>query len=255
MELNLSGKTVLITGGSKGIGLACAGVFAAEGCGLHLAARKEPDLQEAKERIESKYGVSVKIHPVDLSNGDQARALAGSCPDIDILVNNAGAIPRGDLWQIDEAALRRAWDLKVFGYINLCRAVYPQMKSRGKGVIINVIGAAGQRPRMGYIAGGMGNASLMALCTALGAGSLKDGIRVVGVNPGLIKTQRLLSLLQSGAQAKFNDPDRWQELMPTDPPPGDPDDIASVVAFLASERARYITGTVVTADGGVTAMM
>jgi hypothetical protein len=254
MDLNLKGKKVLITGGSKGIGRACAELLAAEGCTLHLAARGEKALRQTKETLESKFVVPVTIHSVDLRRGDEARALAGACLEIDILVNNAGAIPGGDLWQIDEPAWRDAWDLKVFGYINLCRAVYEQMRTRGKGVIVNVIGAAGERPRNDYIVGGTGNAALMAFTRALGARSLKDGIRTVAVNPGLIKTERLETLLRSAAQTRFNDPARWPELMPKDPSPGEPVDVANLVAFLASDCARYITGTVVTVDGGVTAV-
>ena len=254
MDLDLKGKTALITGGSKGIGRACALALAAEGCDLHLAARGEEALREVREVIVSRFDVNVTLHPVDLSKGDFARALAAACPDIDILVNNAGAIPRGDLWQVDEPVWRQAWDLKVFGYINLTRAVYTQMKARGKGVVINVIGAAGERPHLEYIAGGAGNAALMAFTRAMGARSLGDGIRVVAVNPGLIKTERLEALLRDLAQKRFNDADRWQELMPTAPPPGEPADIAAVVAFLASDRARFATGTVVTVDGGYAAM-
>ncbi|WP_054029687.1 short-chain dehydrogenase/reductase [Desulfatitalea tepidiphila] len=253
MDLGLKGKSVLITGGSKGIGRATAETLSAEGCNLHLAARDETQLRETQKKIESKHRVSVTLHPVDLSIGDHARKLAAACKDIDILVNNAGAIPRGNLWQIDEAQWREAWDLKVFGYINLTRAVYDRMRARGKGVIVNVIGAAGQRPLPDYIAGGTGNAALMAFTTAMGGKSLRDGIRVVAINPGLIKTQRLEALLRSVAQAKFKDADRWQDLMPSDPPPGDPEDVARLVAFLASDCAKFITGTVVTIDGGYSA--
>ncbi len=93
----------------------------------------------------------------------------------------------------------------------------------------------------------------MAFTRALGARSLKDSIRVVAVNPGLIKTERLEALLKSIAQSRFNDAGRWPELMPKEPPPGESQDVAKLVAFLASDCARYITGTVVTVDGGVTA--
>ena len=252
MDLELKGKVALVTGGSKGIGLATAQVLAAEGCNLHLAARSEKDLIEVKKDLESRFATPVAIHPADLSRGEEARKLAADCADLDILVNNAGAIPRGDLWQIEEPRWREAWDLKVFGYINLCRAVYPQMKARGKGVMVNVIGAAGEKPRADYIAGAAANASLMAFTRALGAKSLQNGIRVVAVNPGLIQTQRLETLLQGFAQTRFGDPSRWKELLPEDPKPGLPEDIANLVAFLASDRARYITGTVITADGGIT---
>lgn len=246
-------KTVLVTGGSKGIGRATAEILASEGCALHLAARGEAGLKEAKDTIESTYGVPVAIHPVDLSDGNRARSLAAACSDIDVLVNNAGAIPRGDLWQIEEPQWREAWDLKVFGYINLTRAVYASMRERGKGVIVNVIGAAGQRPLPDYITGGAGNAALMAFTRALGGKSLRDGIRVVAVNPGLIKTDRLKKLLASLAQKRFDDPSRWEELMPTNPPPGEPEDIARMVAFLASDCSKFTTGTVMTIDGGYSA--
>ena len=254
MELNLSGKTVLITGASKGIGRACAEVFASEGCTLHLAARGEKALAQAREEIESRYSISVTIHPTDLSQGDQSRELAASCTDIDILVNNAGAIPNGDLWQIEEPEWREAWDLKLFGYINLCRAVYAQMRSKASGVIVNVIGAGGEKPTFNYIAGGTANAGLMAFTRALGARSLKDGIRVVAVNPGLIKTERLEQLFRSAAEKRLGDAGKWEELLPQRPPPGEPIDIARTVVFLASDCAAYITGTVVTADGGSSAL-
>jgi NAD(P)-dependent dehydrogenase (short-subunit alcohol dehydrogenase family) len=253
MDLHLKGKKVLITGGSRGIGRACAEILAAEGCTLHLAARDEATLRKTKEAIEDRFGADVSIHPTDLSRGENAVALCADCPEIDFLVNNAGAVPGGDLWEIDEARWREAWDLKVFGYINLCRTVYATMRRRGGGVIVNVIGAAGERPRSNYIAGGTGNAALMAFTRALGARSMKDGIRLVAVNPGLIKTERLITLLRSLAQTRLGDPERWPELMPKDPPPGEPEDIAHLVAFLVSDRARYITGTVVTADGGTAA--
>src|SRR6185437_13902969 len=236
MDLKLRGKVALVTGSSKGIGLACARQLAEEGCHLHLASRTKADLERAKESIQARHNVSVTIHAVDLSNGDTARSLAAACPDIDIQVNNAGAIPAGDL--------------KVFGYINLCRAVYPAMKARGGGVIVNVLGAAGERPTWGYIAGSAGNASLMAFTRGMGGTSLVDRVRIVACNPGLIRTERMETMLRATAQTKFGDPTRWQELIPTSPPVGTPEQCADLVAFLASERASHIAGTVVTIDGG-----
>src|SRR3989338_7697317 len=115
MDLQLQGKTVLVTGGSKGIGLACARVFAAEGCGVHIAARNPERLERARALI----GADAQIHPADLRDSTALRALAEACADVDILVNNAGDIPGGTLESLGEAAWRHAWELKVFGYINL----------------------------------------------------------------------------------------------------------------------------------------
>ena len=250
MDLHLRGKTALVTGASKGIGLACAKQLAEEGCHLHLASRTKADLGRAQEAIQSRHNVSVTVHAVDLSDGDTARALAAACGDIDILVNNAGAIPAGDLQTIDEARWREAWDHKVFGYVNMCRAIYPAMKARGGGVIVNVLGAAGERPTWGYIAGSAGNAALMAFTRGMGGTSLADGIRIVGCNPGLIRTERMETLLRTRAAEKLGDAERWRELIPNMPPVGTAEQCADLVAFLASDRAAHIAGTIVTIDGG-----
>ena len=147
MDLGLSGKRVLITGASKGIGRAIAEVLAEEGCSLHLASRTEADLARARDEINEKHGVQVTIHPLDLSDGENAKRLAQETEGIDILVNNAGAIPGGDIEMVTEEIWREAWNLKVFGYINMCREVYPAMCKRGSGVIFNVVGMAGVGPR------------------------------------------------------------------------------------------------------------
>lgn len=114
-------------------------------------------------------------------------------------MNNAGAIPCGTLWDVDEEAWRNGWELKVFGYINLTRAVYTQMRARGSGVILNNIGNGGQNFDFNYIAGSTGNAALMAFTCALGGCSLEDGIRVIGVNPGPVATERIAKVLRSHA--------------------------------------------------------
>lgn len=250
MDLQLRGKTVLVTGASRGIGRACARLLAEEGCNLHLASRTEADLAKVKAEIEAAHGVSVTIHPVDLAKPGNPAALAAACPDIDILVNNAGAVPGGDLWTVDEGRWREGWDLKVFGYVNLCRAIYPAMKARGHGVIVNVIGSAGEKPKANFIAGSTGNASLIAFTRALGTASVSHGIRVVGINPGVIRTERMIRQARIRAKEQFGDEDRWQEMLQTDPAPGDPEDVANLVAFLASPRAKNISGTVVTTDSG-----
>ena len=214
MDLWLNGKTVLITGGSRGIGLATARSFANEGANLVLVSRTAADLTAASNEILAQHPqIIVAVEPLDLARPGSAETLAGKYPGIDILVNNAGAIPGGDIEVIDEATWRTAWDLKVFGFINLTRAYYARMRERRAGVILNIIGAAGSRPRADYIVGSAGNASLMAFTQALGGASANHDVRVLGVNPGHTETQRLQESMQRLAQVRFGDAARWRELL------------------------------------------
>jgi short-subunit dehydrogenase len=142
MDLHLRGKRVLITGASKGIGAAAAEAFAEEGCHLRLAARSGDQLKALAERLRAAHQIDATADVVDLRKPEDLARLARDASDIDILVNNAGDIPGGSIDKIDEPAWRHAWELKVFGYVNLTRAIYAQMKSRGHGVIVNDIGAA-----------------------------------------------------------------------------------------------------------------
>lgn len=255
MDLDLAGKTVLITGGSKGIGRAAAEAFAAEGCHLVLVARSAGDLDTARAAIARKANVRVDVVPTDLSSGANVRSLAEQFPGIDILVNNAGAIPGGNLAEIDEAKWRAAWDLKVFGYINMCRAFYAHMKARGQGVIVNVVGAAAQTRDPEYICGVAGNASLTAFSQSLGSVSARDGIRVVAINPGPVATDRLVTLFRKKALDRTGDPETWRELVKPLPfaRAASAEEIASAIVFLASHHSGYTSGCVLTIDAGISA--
>jgi len=252
MELNLRGKTALITGASKGIGLAAAECLAAEGVNVVLVSRTQTDLEVARQKIATRCNVNVQVHAYDISDSANVDRLALQYPDIDILVNNAGAIPGGNLQEIDEARWRTAWDLKVYGYINMCRRFYTEMKTRGRGVIINVLGMAGEKMDATYIAGSTGNAGLMAFTKALGGAAAADKLRVVGINPGAIATDRLVTMMKKRAQDRFGDAGRWEELMKPLPfeRAGTPEEIGHMVAFLASDLSAYTTGTIITIDGG-----
>ncbi|SDB69045.1 SDR family oxidoreductase [Belnapia rosea] len=254
MELGLRGRRALVTGASKGIGLACAETLAAEGCDIVLVARSAGDLATAAARLRGAGNIAVSTRALDLSDSRSIDALAAEFPDTDILVNNAGAIPGGTLDEVDEARWRAAWDLKVFGYIHMCRRFYATMRGRGTGgVIVNVIGAAGESPDADYIAGSAGNASIMALTRALGGRAPADGLRVVGINPGPILTDRLEVLLRRRAGETLGDPGRWRETMADMPfgRAGRVEEVAALVAFLASDLSGYTSGTVVTVDGGM----
>lgn len=255
MQLDMSGRSALVTGSSRGIGLAVAETLAAAGCELHLNARSADDLEHARQSIRGRHDVPVATHPADLSDRGALQALANECRGVDILVNNAGAVPTGPIEEVSDDAWRDGFDLKVFATVSLTRELYVAMKQRRSGVIVNVIGNCGERPDPEIIVGTLANTGLMGFTRALGAASPAFGVRVLGVNPGPTATDRLIMLMRKKAQDRTGDPQRWPEL--TDPLPfgraATPDEVAQVVAFAASEAASYISGTVLTVDGGVAA--
>jgi hypothetical protein len=252
MDLNLRGKTALITGASKGIGRGAAEVLAEEGVNVILVSRTQADLDAVRDNIAARWNVRAEVHAYDISDSANVDRLVAEHAGIDILVNNAGAIPAGNLQEITEARWREAWDLKVYGYINMCRRFYAEMKQRGRGVIINVLGMAGERMDAGYIAGSTGNAGLMAFTKTLGGGASSDNLRVVGINPGAIATDRLVTVMKKRAQDRLGDANRWEELMKPLPfsRAGTSEEIGWMVAFLASDKSAYTTGTIITIDGG-----
>ena len=255
MDLKLAGKKALITGASKGIGRAAAESLVAEGCNVVLVARSTADLAAAKEAIGRKTNVQVDTVTADLSDSSKVDQLAKDFPDIDILVNNAGAIPGGKLLDVDEATWRKAWDLKVFGYINMCRAFYALMKARRTGVIINVTGNAAQTHDPEYICGVAANAALTAFSQSLGSVSPHDGIRVISVNPGPVETERLVGLMRKKAKDRTGDAENWRDLFKPLPfgRACSPEEVGSMIAFLASERCSYNSGSVVSIDAGLSA--
>ena len=247
MDLHLAGKTVLITGSSKGIGAACARSFAAEGCNLILVARNSNLLAEVQADIVARFGVKVDTHSLDLRNPDDLASTADLCSAADILVNNAGDIPSGSIESIDEVKWRHAWELKLFGYINLTRQVYEIMKSRQAGVIINVIGMAGERAFYDYICGSTANAGLIAFTKGMGQGSAKFGVRVLGVNPPSTRTERIDALLRATAKQVYADESRINDVVKA----GlfsqgiEPEQVSDAVVYIASPRASQISGIVV----------
>ncbi|MCP5155907.1 MAG: SDR family oxidoreductase [Ectothiorhodospiraceae bacterium] len=255
MDLGLSGKSVLVTGASKGIGRATAEAFAREGARLvHITARSEDGLRAAAAAITQAHDCEVRGHALDLTDAAARERLIAETIDVDILVNNAGAIPSGSIYAVDDAAWRRGWELKVFGYIAMSRAFYSHMRDRGHGVIVNDIGNSGENPDFDYIAGSCGNASLMTFTRALGGTSLDHGVRVVAVNPGPVDTGRMETMLRQRAKVMLGDAERWQELLARFPGgrAATAEEVADLIVFLASERAGYVNGTVVTIDGGIT---
>jgi NAD(P)-dependent dehydrogenase (short-subunit alcohol dehydrogenase family) len=253
MDLHLKGRKVLITGASQGIGEGLARAFAGAGCELFLVARSADNLSRVADDVRRDHSVEVHCLPLDLTASGAIAEIMAFAGGADVLVNNAGSIPWGNLWDVDEAAWRQGWELKVFGCINLTRAMYAAMKARGSGVILNNIGIGGQNFDFNYIAGTTGNAALMAFTCALGGRSLDDGLRVVGVNPGPVATDRLAKVMRAHSQRVFGDDGRYPELLSTLPlgRPASVDEVADLFVYLASDRSRYTTGTIVTVDGGL----
>lgn len=252
MDMELTGRRVLVTGASQGIGEGLAKAFAAEGCHLALVARSADKLEALAAGLRAAHGVRVDVLALDMTQAGAVEEIMAFAGDADVLVNNAGAIPGGNLQEITEDRWRQAWDLKVFGYINMCRRFYAEMQARGRGVIINILGVAGEKMDRTYIAGSTGNAALMAFTKALGGSAGDDKLRVIGINPGAIATERLVTMMKKRAEDRFGDAAKWPELMKPLPMgrAGDPNEIGWMVAFLASDKSAYTTGTIITIDGG-----
>src|SRR5262249_22122142 len=138
MDLGLRGRRVLITGGSQGIGYAVAKGFLDEGCDVVIAARDPTRLDQAVATLSAQAVGRGSAKSIDLALRGAAEALADAYPETDILVNNAGAVPIGDIFEIDETRWRAAWDLKVFGFVNLTRAMYARMRGHPPKAIVNI---------------------------------------------------------------------------------------------------------------------
>ncbi|MFT3721710.1 SDR family oxidoreductase [Pseudorhodoferax sp.] len=253
MDMGLKGRRVLVTGASQGIGAGLAQAFAQEGCDVLLVARSTDKLEALARELRAAHGVEARTLAVDMAQPGATQRVVEFGGQVDVLVNNAGAIPGGTLWDVDEAAWRQGWELKVFGYINLTRAFYPLMKARGGGVILNNIGNGGQNFDFNYIAGSTGNAALMAFTCALGGRSLEDGIRVVGVNPGPVATERIAKVLKSHAERLLGSAERSSELLARYPlgRAATVQEVADLFVYLASDRSAYTSGTIITVDGGI----
>lgn len=251
MELELAGKRALVTGGSKGIGYAIARRLLAEGCSIKLVARDPAALASARTALlEEKPGAEVTVHAADLGERKHIERVYPLLADVDILVNSAGAVPRGKLLDTTADVFRAAIDVKVLGAIDLCREAYRHMSARRAGVIVNIIGVSGERPNGKSVPTSTANGALIAFTQAVGSLSVDDNVRMVGVNPGLIATTRTASMSDP---ANAIDSKAYSHLLSSLPfgRMGKPEEIADMVAFLASARAAYISGCVYTVDGGV----
>jgi len=251
MDLGLKGKNILITGGSKGIGLACAKAFVAEGAKVALVSRTEANLAAAKKIVPSAFTIAT-----DLVDAAAAAAMIERVEKefgpVDVLVNSAGAAKRTDADDLTPAAWRAGMDAKYFSYIHAIDPLIKKMGKRGRGVVINVIGSGGKVASPTHLAGGAANAALMLATAGLAFAYASKGVRVVGVSPGVTKTERVAEGLKAEAKRANVSVEQAEKQMVARLPmgrPAEPAEIADIVVFAASERGRYLTGANIATDG------
>lgn len=266
MDLELAGQHVLVTGGSKGIGLACAQAFLAEGARVSLLSRSASHLEAARRQLEQQgpAGVGERIVTLacDLQQPEQAvRALAQAeqaLGPVDVLVNSAGAAQRTPPQELDAPTWRAAMDAKFFTYVHMIDPVVKAMGARGRGAIVNIVGVGGKVPSPQHLPGGAANAALMLISAGLAAAYGPQGVRVNAINPGATFTERLQSGLAVAARMAGITPEQARERAEREVPLGrlaQPEEIAHAAVFLASPKASYITGVVLTMDGAARPMV
>lgn len=255
MDLHLSGKTALVTGGSAGIGLACARALVDEGVDVAIVARDPARLAGAAASLQA---TGRRIVPIaaDCSVADDvtraAREAQAALGPIDILVNDAGSAMGGRFVDLDDAAFLAAWNLKLLGYIRMARALVPAMIEQRDGRIVNIIGGAGRTPGSGFLPGATANAALLNFTRGLSRELARYNIRVNAVSPGTTATERQNRLLEQRKKPEQSLDDARTEAAAAMPLGRMvlPEEIAAMAVFLASDRSASTTGTEVQIDGG-----
>jgi 3-oxoacyl-[acyl-carrier protein] reductase len=257
MDLGLDGKIVFITGGSKGIGKQCARVFAEEGCTVVITARGQELLEEAAQELADATGQKIVSIAGDMSKPEEVERAVSEAVDsfgrIDILVTCAGSSPGGLLEDLTDDEWFSSLNLKFMGYVRACRAVLPRMKEQRSGSVVLVVGNDGLKPTPWETTAGVANAADINFASAMADQYGKSGVRINTVNPGPVNTDRWEGLEEAFARDKGVSRERAHELAVGSIPFGricEPEEVADVVAFLASPKASFIHGAHVPIDGG-----
>ena len=253
MQLELENNVVLVTGGSKGIGRAAALGFLAEGAAVFICARGAEALDETVALAQDVGRGRLIAVQADLTQAEAIKNVVARCLEefgrIDILVNNAGSARPGPFLDISDEDWTEDWTLKFFGYVRMAREVFPRMQQQGRGVIVNIIGTGGLRPIANYMVGGAANAALNHFTKALAAEGAQHGVRVVGINPGPILTERLQKFASVFSQGGGSPEETLRKMTPLGRV-GEAEEVADLILFLSSARAAFIHGANITIDGG-----
>ena len=257
MDLGLRGKVAIVAASSKGIGKAAAAGFAAEGARVTMLARNEAELRKAAEEIRDRYRADVLAIPGDVTKDADIRRLVEQTVErwgaVNILVANAGGPPPGSFADLDDAGWKAAFELTLLSVVRMVREVRPHMQRAGGGAIVTLQSTSVKVPLEDMILSNSIRSGVIGLAKTLSQELAKDGIRVNTVLPGAILTDRLRSTMLGRAQKLGRGFEEIRRARETDIPLGqlgDPEDVANMIVFLASDRARYVTGVTIQVDGG-----